>query len=254
MPLDPRLYMTFPNDFWLHPKIAPLSDAAFRAFVEINGYSRMQDLDGRVPIAAARKHWKVRALNELVANHPERPSLTVDGDDYVIWNYEQHQETRASRARRSETGRANGAKGGRPRKVNPTETQLVSADKPDPNQSQSPESETTDTNHLRPVPHEPDASAEQTDQEVIRESAVSTGIRSMARIRRALAPLIGDAHDAVLIDTTRAVLELATGRVRSVEAYLETACINSPDEIREAYGRVSADWAAARSAAEAMGA
>lgn len=113
MPRDQRLYMTFPIDFWMHPKIEPLSDAAFRVFVEMNGYSRMQLLDGRIPRTYADRKWRKRALGELCANHPERPSLTVDGDDYVIWNYAEHQSTAADiedlRAKRA----AAGSKGGR---------------------------------------------------------------------------------------------------------------------------------------------
>lgn len=113
MPRDQRLYMTFPIDFWMHPKIEPLSDAAFRVFVEMNGYSRMQLLDGRIPRTYADRKWRKRAISELCANHPERPSLSVDGDDYVIWNYAEHQSTAADieglRAKRA----AAGAKGGR---------------------------------------------------------------------------------------------------------------------------------------------
>lgn len=122
MPRDKRLYMTFTNDFWQHPKIEPLSDAAFRTFVEMNGYSRMQDLDGRIPCSLADKKWRKRAISELLANHGERPSIIREGDDYVIWNYEEHQFTRADRDALVAKNAANGAKGGRPPK-NPTGTE-----------------------------------------------------------------------------------------------------------------------------------
>ncbi len=119
MPRDTRLYMTFPNDFPEHPKIRPLSDAAFRAFVEINGYSRRHDLDGRVPVKTARSMWKARALTELEQNHPERPTLTRDGDVYVIRDYAEHQQTKAARADLVSRNQENGRKGGRPVKVSP---------------------------------------------------------------------------------------------------------------------------------------
>lgn len=162
MPKDQRLYMTFPIDFWMHPKIAPLTDSAFRAFVEINGFSRMQDLDGRIPVVTARKMWKPRAIAQLLANHPERPSLSVDGDDYVIWNYDEHQMTRADREALSTKNAENGRKGGRPPKAKPTETQSVSAGNPNETQLKA-ESESeselkiSDTYLLDPVSLELDA-------------------------------------------------------------------------------------------------
>ncbi|MGN6199104.1 hypothetical protein [Humibacter sp.] len=114
MPRDRRLYMTFPIDFYEHPKVVPLSDAAFRAFVEMNGYSRRHDLDGRIPAKAARLKWRSRALAELVASHPERPLVTLDGDEYVIRDYAEHQFTaddlEALRAKRSQAGAKGAAK------------------------------------------------------------------------------------------------------------------------------------------------
>lgn len=117
MPRDKRLWMTFPIDFWQHPKIAPLSDASFRVFVEINGYSRTHNLDGRVPMKVAHKLWDQDAIAELLRNHEHRPSLSIDGDVYVIWNYSEHQETKATIEAREAKNRANGAKGGRPSKT-----------------------------------------------------------------------------------------------------------------------------------------
>lgn len=112
MPRDRRLYMTFPIDFDEHPKVEALSDAAFRAFVSMNGYSRRHDLDGSIPAQLARKKWKPRVLAELVASHPERPLVLLDGDNYLIRDYTEHQFTTADledlKAKRS----AAGAKGG----------------------------------------------------------------------------------------------------------------------------------------------
>jgi len=142
MPRDSRLWMTFPINFWMHPKIRPLSDAAFRAFVEMNGYSRMEDLDGRIPVALAKTMWRPKALGELLKNHPERPSLAIEGDHYVIWNYGEHQETRAAREARNATNTANGKLGGRPRKTQSV-TDSVSESEPNKNQSQRSESEKT---------------------------------------------------------------------------------------------------------------
>lgn len=243
MPRDPRLWMPFPNDFWMHPKIAPLSDAAFRVFVEINGYSRMQDLDGRIPVTYAKKHWRLRAISELLKNHPERPSLSIDGDEYVIWNYSEHQETRETRAARQEISRVNGSKGGRPPGSNPNKTQPVTdpgaQKEPGENQSQSQSQSSeiedrTDIAHpssVPPVLKAPETNDE--DREFIKSEAQKAGIKNLPRVLRAIRPILPDVTDAQAIDITRAITDLATDHVKSVEAYIESACRNSPDQIRE---------------------
>lgn len=114
MPRDARLYMTFPNDYWMHPKVEMLSDAAFRAFVEMNGYSRMQNLDGRIPAANAVRRWGQASLDELVASHFDRPLIILEGSDYVIREYAKHQQTTEAQAelsrKRADAGRSGAAK------------------------------------------------------------------------------------------------------------------------------------------------
>ena len=116
MAKDKRLYMTFPNDFWMHPKIAPLSVEAKWAFVEMNGYSRMQDLDGRIPAVMMHRMWATEVVAELCASHEERPLMFHDeaADVYVIRDYAQHQQTTADREelseKRSIAGKAGRAK------------------------------------------------------------------------------------------------------------------------------------------------
>ena len=109
MAKDQRLYMTFPNDFWMHPKIAPLSTEAKWTFVEMNGYSRMQDLDGCIPRVMVERMWDIAVVAELVASHPDRPVVLCVGDDYIIRDYSEHQQTTADREemskKRSESGK-----------------------------------------------------------------------------------------------------------------------------------------------------
>lgn len=102
MPRDNRLYMTFPIDFWRHPKVARLSDAAFRAFVESNGHSRILESDGRLEAEDAEFMWKKDVLDELVRSHPTRPLMVMDGADYVLRDYAEHQFTRADREKLTE--------------------------------------------------------------------------------------------------------------------------------------------------------
>jgi hypothetical protein len=111
MAKDKRLYMTFPNDFWMHPKIAPLTVEAKWAFVEMNGYSRMQDLDGRIPAVMIQRMWTSEVVLELCASHAERPLMFHDepADEYVIRDYAAHQQTTADREetakKRSDSGK-----------------------------------------------------------------------------------------------------------------------------------------------------
>lgn len=97
MPRDKRLYMTFPIDFWTHPKVSRLSDAAFRAFVESNGHSRMIESDGRIESEDAEFMWDASALQDLCKSHPTRPLMFRDEDAYVLRDYAEHQFTKADR-------------------------------------------------------------------------------------------------------------------------------------------------------------
>ena len=103
MPRDQRLFMTFPIDFWTHPKVSRLSDAAFRAFVEANGHSRMRETDGVLEADDAEFLWKPEVLAELVASHPSRPLMVrLESGEYLLRDYAEHQFTKADRDALSE--------------------------------------------------------------------------------------------------------------------------------------------------------
>lgn len=103
MPRDQRLFMTFPIDFWTHPKVSRLSDAAFRAFVEANGHSRMRETDGVLEADDAEFLWKPEVLAELVRSHPLRPLMVrLESGEYVLRDYAEHQFTKADRNALSE--------------------------------------------------------------------------------------------------------------------------------------------------------
>jgi hypothetical protein len=112
MPRDQRLYMTFPIDFWKHEKVRRLSDAAFRAFIESNGYSRERESDGVIEAADAEFLWSVDALGELTRSHPTRPLMVRQEADYVLRDYAEHQFTKADRDELSRKRREAGRKGG----------------------------------------------------------------------------------------------------------------------------------------------
>lgn len=195
MPRDGRLFMTFPNDFPWHYKVQRLPVEAKWAFVEMNGYSRMNDLDGVIPAEDADFMWTREVMDQLVASHPSRPLVVRQGENYVLRDYGEHQQTKAERERLAEVSRANGAKGGRPRK-NPTETQPGSGGNPaEPGRKQSPESrvQKTDT-YLPESSHEIPASVS-TDafemSEVTKMQAAQAGIRDLAAIAAEIRSRLG---------------------------------------------------------------
>jgi hypothetical protein len=229
MPKDKRLWMTFPIDFWMHPKIAPLSDAAFRAFVELNGYSRMHDLDGRIPVVLAKHMWKPKALEELLKNHPERPSLSIEGDAYIIWNYDEHQQTRAAREATSQTNSQNGAKGGRPRKKR-TETESVSVrnrartDTEAESESES-ERDLTDVTYLPESSHVGDRASSRTDlSEEVLSDAKRAGIDDLGAVLDLLEPIVGELIPRHGIELAQVILRRARSPVLQPTAYIARAC------------------------------
>ena len=111
MPRDQRLYMTFPNDIHRHPKILRLEPAVRWAFIEMNGEARIADNDGVFPAEDAEFEWGKETLDALVRSHPTRPLVVRRGDTYVIRDYAEHQETKASREDRIEKKREAGKKG-----------------------------------------------------------------------------------------------------------------------------------------------
>ncbi|MGC5078485.1 hypothetical protein [Agrococcus sp. DT81.2] len=110
---DTRLFARLDLDYADHPKIAGLSDGAFRAHVEMILYSRKYLTDGRIAKRVANRlgsEW----VSELLSNDAENPSLIELPDgDYLLHGYADMQETKAEVADRSAKNRANGLKGGR---------------------------------------------------------------------------------------------------------------------------------------------
>lgn len=103
-----RIAQSMPN----HPKIAPLTDKAFRALIEMICYSAQYDLDGEVPVGLANRLWGEDVLTELASNDGDAPSVSERGGVYVIHGYADMQETREQRDRKRETMRELGRKGG----------------------------------------------------------------------------------------------------------------------------------------------
>lgn len=109
---DPRPYTSYPLNYTGHPRVESLSDAAFRAFHEMNDYSRIHGLDGVIPEPIALKRWASEVLTELVNGIDDRPLVVIVDGGYFLRSYAEHQMTtgqvEALRAARAEAGRKGG--------------------------------------------------------------------------------------------------------------------------------------------------
>lgn len=100
-----------------------------------------------------------------------------------------------------------------------------------------------ETDDGNPSPYVTEVDAGEADEtEFVRELAEKAGIRDLPRVRVALeravgSPLPSDAH---AIDLAQAVLGLSKTHVKSAEAYIEKAALNSPGEIRDRWAAVLA--------------
>lgn len=112
MPKDNRLYGRFALNFPRHPKIAILSDAAFRCLVEAILYSRDELTDGFLASRYAIARWGLEVLTELTLNDDDNPSLIQVEKGWVIHDYAEQQDTKAEVEARSARNKANGQKGG----------------------------------------------------------------------------------------------------------------------------------------------
>ena len=137
---DRRVWARLTVDFADSPKVAGLSDAAFRTLVEMILWSRKMMTDGVIPASVARRRWGAKTqtethsvtdsvtdsgthcetdpVAELCTNHPTSPSLVrTSGGDYMIHDFLDHQESAEEVNARLARNTANGRRGGRPRKT-----------------------------------------------------------------------------------------------------------------------------------------
>ena len=92
---DNRLFAPFPIEMDEHPKIAPLSDAAFRALFEGTFYSRRMLSDGFLDERIVLKRWGQAVADELATNDRERPSWVPVEGGWMIHDFGKHHPLRA---------------------------------------------------------------------------------------------------------------------------------------------------------------
>src|SRR5690625_4910598 len=118
MAKDKRIWIKLAVQMPDTPKIAILSDAAFRAQVEALCYCRELRTDGFIPRRVALQRWGQEAINELLSNDADAPSWIEVENGFQMHDYSSHQETRAEIEAREKQAREAGAKGGAKRAAN----------------------------------------------------------------------------------------------------------------------------------------
>jgi len=118
---DPRPFIAVHDDIVNHPKIEALSDPAFRHLIRLWGYANKFKTDGIITeLKAKEKGLKVFKELTTAAWPGAEPLLKPLGDGrWECHDYLSHNPSAQEIAERHEKNRANGAKGGRPRKTEP---------------------------------------------------------------------------------------------------------------------------------------
>lgn len=232
MPRDKRLYMTFPIDFTDHPKVEQLSDNAFRTFVAMNGYSRQQRLDGRIPAAVATKRWKGKSLAELVQSDTRKPLVMLDEGAYVIRDYAEHQFTTQDEADLHEKRSAAGSAGAKAKALAKALAKQNSG-KPEA-ESGSESGIETDVTKDPESSHLGDGPIPGLDSMILRANQV--GISDIESTRSLLARAVGEpiSLDGAIV-LAKSIASKSAREVRNVDAYIATVCRNSPHEVQQAY-------------------
>lgn len=108
MPRDERVYITVHNGMPDHPKIAGLSDGAFRLLMKAWCWCSLNETDGRIRAAVWKKMGTPKARKELLAE------LADDHGDYIeMHDYLEHQRSAAEIEALRDKRRAAGSLGGK---------------------------------------------------------------------------------------------------------------------------------------------
>lgn len=236
---DSRPWSAYPLNYTSHPRIESLSDAAFRVFHQMNDYSRIHRLDGLIPAQIATKRWRAKALAELVEGIDERPLVVLTEGGYFLRSYAEHQFTTSDEADLKEKRSRAGSMGGKAKqaasKVVASATQKEWQNVAESESELEIDKTTTD---ITPVDL---LSTEIPARDELTTALESLGIKNPSRLNTAYGPVLGELLPLpYMIDLTAALLELSTNHVRHVEAYIEKACRDTPDTIRDVWATVVA--------------
>lgn len=242
---DRRLYAQLTLDYADSHKIAPLSDAAFRAHVSMILWSRRMMTDGKIPAAMALvlAGRKPKVLRELTTNDPEAPSLVQDeAGDYWLHDFLDHQSSRAAIEAKQETNRANGARGGRAKAKRIATESLSTLDTESPSEAVADsytESETETTTKTSSTPSVLETANSRTDDDADRSRRAGYWrgwrIANPDRLVQVIARYVDrpvSEDQAIVIICGLLAKASAKEPVRSVQAYVEGSLERSWAEIQ----------------------
>lgn len=109
MPADQRTYITVHDGMPENPKIAALSDGAFRALVELWCYCSRVLSDGAVPEAVVRRYTTPKVRRELT----DKALILATTEGVQMHDYLEHQRSRAEVEDLRQKRRDAGSKGGK---------------------------------------------------------------------------------------------------------------------------------------------
>jgi len=136
---DQRTYIKVHDGMDEHPKVEPLSDAAFRLLFRCWFWCSRNRTDGRIPAASWKQRGTPKTRRELLD-----AGLAEDHEDHVqMHDYLEHQRSAAQIDELSEKRRQAGRRGGRPKgsASKPKANALANAEqesKQEPKQNESP--------------------------------------------------------------------------------------------------------------------
>lgn len=101
---DHRTFVRLDEGYDEHPKVMPLTDAAFRAHIEAILWASRNEAKWRIPVAVAAKKWRPKVIRELVgARLFDEADGVYEVHDYLDFN-RSAEEIAAFRESRGDAG------------------------------------------------------------------------------------------------------------------------------------------------------
>lgn len=235
MATDKRIWIKLAVEMPTTPKIAILTDVAFRSYVEMLCYSRDHLTDGFIHARIAQRQWPADAVEELCTNDGDRSSLIRVEGGYLIRDYDKHQETRAKVEARAEAS----AKGGRS-KPNASGTSSGTSSPTSSVTSTATKGLTSGTTTARTsTESESESEQEKDSYNTGSVSPVSDRARNAGLTDQGIASIINtvnlhcdiNADEAEAVELAEHITSKAKTAPRNPAAYVRNAIENGPSEI-----------------------